>query len=165
MRSCLPMTRRDDVKCRLLRGLGEVRFEKGVFKYLQGEISAYFAGACVNFSEDTPIVINCESLFAQRVLRACRDISYGNTMSYGEVARRTGAAGGGRAVGGVLAKNPLPLIIPCHRVTCANGRLGGFSPVRDGQAHAAGGIRLKKRMLELENVEPRVFSLKTHFLR
>lgn len=53
-----------------------------------------------------------------------------------------GKAGAGRAVGGVLAKNPLPLIIPCHRVICANGRLGGFS--------AAGGISYKRRLLGLE---------------
>lgn len=150
LRSCLPMARRDDVKCRLLRGLDEVRFEKEFFRILQGQISAYFAGVCVSFGRDIPLVLACPersrrdgfSPFARRILRVCRDISYGKTMSYGEAARRAGAAGGGRAAGQVLAKNPLPLIIPCHRVIYANGGLGGFN--------AAGGVRYKKRMLELE---------------
>jgi len=142
VRACLPTARQDDVKCRLVQGLGEVRFEKEFFRILQGKISAYFEGVCVNFGRDIPIVLDGFSPFAERILRACRDISYGKTMSYGEVARRAGVAGGGRAVGGVLAKNPLPLIIPCHRVICANGELGGFS--------AAGGVRYKKRLLGLE---------------
>jgi methylated-DNA-[protein]-cysteine S-methyltransferase len=53
-----------------------------------------------------------------------------------------GKPGAARAVGGALARNPLPLIIPCHRVVCANGKIGGFS--------APGGVNLKKKMLKLE---------------
>jgi len=144
------MTRRGDVKCRLLRGLGDVRFENGVFRDLQGEISAYFDGVYINFGRDIPVALACPersrrdgfSAFGRGVLMVCRDITYGNRKSYGEVAEMIGKAGAGRAVGGVLAKNPLPLIIPCHRVICANGRLGGFS--------AAGGISYKRRLLGLE---------------
>jgi len=81
-------------------------------------------------------------LFTRRVLTACRSIEFGRTVSYGRLAEMAGKPGSARAVGGVLAQNPLPLIIPCHRVICANGSLGGFS--------AMGGVRLKKRLLELE---------------
>jgi len=87
-------------------------------------------------------VLDGLGLFARRVLTACRDIRFGQTVSYGRLAEMAGKAGSARAVGGALAKNPLPLIIPCHRVTYANGKMGGFS--------ATGGVKLKKRMLKLE---------------
>jgi O-6-methylguanine DNA methyltransferase len=58
------------------------------------------------------------------------------------LAERVGRGGAGRAAGGALARNPLPLIIPCHRVICANGKLGGFS--------GAGGVRVKRKMLDFE---------------
>ncbi len=142
LRTCLPMTGRNDVKCRLLKGLEEVKFEKGIFRDLQGQISAYFDGSYINFDRDIPVALDGFSAFGRGVLNVCRNITYGKTMSYGEVADRIGKAGAGRAVGRVLAKNPLPLIIPCHRVICAGGGLGGFS--------AAGGISYKRRLLELE---------------
>ena len=142
MRSCLPCGKRDDVKYRLLKGLGGGEFESGVFKGLQGRISADFEGGYVNFNKDIPIVLDGFRPFGRRVLRACRNVSYAKTISYGGLAERIGRAGASRAVGNVLARNPLPLIIPCHRVICADGRFGGFS--------AAGGLKLKKRLLELE---------------
>ena len=82
------------------------------------------------------------SIFAREVLTACRDIRYGRTISYGILAEKTGRVAAGRAVGGALAKNPLPLIIPCHRVTCKSGNIGGFS--------APGGAGMKENMLKLE---------------
>jgi O-6-methylguanine DNA methyltransferase len=82
------------------------------------------------------------SLFAGRVLTACGDIKFGQTISYGRLAKKIGRAGAARAVGGALAKNRLPLIIPCHRVIRSDGKIGGFS--------AAGGTTIKKGMLELE---------------
>ena len=75
-------------------------------------------------------------------MTACRDIRFGQTVSYGRLAEMAGKPGAARAVGRALAKNPLPLIIPCHRVICANGKIGGFS--------APGGVTLKKRLLQLE---------------
>lgn len=142
LRSCLPYGKQEDVKCRLLKDLGGAKFDSGVFKDLQGEIRAYFEGTCVNFGRDIPIVLDGFGPFARRVLWACRNVRYGKTISYGGLAERIGRAGAARAVGNILAKNPLPLIIPCHRVTCANGKPGGFS--------VAGGLKLKKRLLELE---------------
>jgi methylated-DNA-[protein]-cysteine S-methyltransferase len=142
LRSCLPMAGRDSVKYRLLKGLGGGEFERGLFRDLQGEISLYFEGGCVNFNKDIAVALEGFGPFARRVLRACRDVRYAETMSYGRLAKKAGKAGAARAVGNVLARNPVPLITACHRVICADGSLGGFS--------AAGGLKLKKRLLALE---------------
>ena len=77
-----------------------------------------------------------------KVLRACREIPYARTESYRRVAERIGRPDAARAVAAALAKNPVPLVIPCHRVTYSDGRAGGFS--------APGGVRLKQRMLATE---------------
>ena len=80
--------------------------------------------------------------FRRAVYRATREIPAGATRSYGEVARAIGRPDGARDVGSALARNPLPIIVPCHRVVAANGALTGFS--------APGGLDTKRRMLELE---------------
>ncbi|HUU23705.1 MAG TPA: methylated-DNA--[protein]-cysteine S-methyltransferase [Phycisphaerae bacterium] len=102
---------------------------------------AYFNGRETLFAEvacDLP----GEGTFHGKVLRACREIPYGQTSSYGELARRIGRPDAARAVAAALGKNPLPLVVPCHRVLYSDGRLGGFS--------AAGGVELKRRMLASE---------------
>ena len=80
--------------------------------------------------------------FRRAVYAATRDIPAGTTRSYGEVARAIGRPDGARDVGTALARNPFPIIVPCHRVVAANGALTGFS--------APGGLETKRRMLELE---------------
>ena len=65
--------------------------------------------------------------FTARVLAALRRIPHGDTITYGELARRMGVPRAARAVGSACGANPLPLFIPCHRVVAANGKLGGFS--------------------------------------
>jgi methylated-DNA-[protein]-cysteine S-methyltransferase len=80
--------------------------------------------------------------FRRAVYAATRDIAAGGTRSYGEVARAIGRPDGARDVGAALARNPFPIIVPCHRVIAANGALTGFS--------APGGLDTKRRMLELE---------------
>jgi methylated-DNA-[protein]-cysteine S-methyltransferase len=80
--------------------------------------------------------------FHQRVYRMARAIGPGKTVSYGEVATRLGAPGSARAVGQALGRNPFAVIVPCHRVLAARGRVGGFS--------ANGGVDTKLRMLALE---------------
>ncbi len=142
LRTCLPLAEYEKVKLRLLKGLANVRFKQGFFKALQEQITAYFESGYVNFDKDIPIITDGLSGFASSVLDACRGIRFGQTISYDRLAEMAGKSGAARAVGGALAKNPLPLIIPCHRVVCANGKVGGFS--------AAGGVTLKKRMLKLE---------------
>jgi methylated-DNA-[protein]-cysteine S-methyltransferase len=80
--------------------------------------------------------------FHRRVYAVARTIPCGHTLSYGEVARRLGDPGAARAVGQALGRNPFPVIVPCHRVLAAGGRMGGFS--------AAGGAATKRRMLAIE---------------
>jgi methylated-DNA-[protein]-cysteine S-methyltransferase len=78
--------------------------------------------------------------FGRRVLGELAKVRFGHTLSYGELARRAGSPGAARAVGGVMAKNPIPLVVPCHRVLAAGGKIGGFT----------GGLRLKRALLDLE---------------
>ena len=103
---------------------------------------AYFNAQQADFS---PLVCDLppESKFAGKVLRACREIPYGQTMSYSQIARAIKAEDAARAVAGALGRNPLPLVVPCHRVTYADGTAGGFS--------APGGVDLKVRMLKFES--------------
>jgi len=79
--------------------------------------------------------------FSARVLAVTSLLPIGGTASYGEVARQAGSPRGARAAGSALARNPLPIIIPCHRVVAANGKLGGFS----------GGLSRKKILLAIES--------------
>lgn len=80
------------------------------------------------------------TMFTKRVLKVVRAIPYGQTRSYSWIAGALRLPGGARAVGQALAKNPLPIVVPCHRVINSDGSLGGFS----------GGIELKKYLVELE---------------
>ncbi|MCP2321436.1 methylated-DNA-[protein]-cysteine S-methyltransferase [Nocardia amikacinitolerans] len=91
--------------------------------------------------------------FHRAVYTVTRAIDPGHTLSYGQVANRVGAPGGAQAVGQALGRNPIPLIIPCHRVLAADNALHGFS--------APGGISTKERLLEIERTpgfgEPTLF--------
>jgi methylated-DNA-[protein]-cysteine S-methyltransferase len=80
--------------------------------------------------------------FHQRVYDVTRAIPPGTTLTYGDVARRTGTPGAARAVGQALGRNPLPILVPCHRVLGAHGTMGGFS--------APGGLDTKRRLLAIE---------------
>lgn len=82
------------------------------------------------------------SEFTRQVYAACRKIPIGQTVSYQQLAASVGRPKASRAVGGAMSRNRLLLIIPCHRVIAANGRLTGFS--------APGGLRTKQRLLDLE---------------
>ncbi len=82
--------------------------------------------------------------FQRKVLRVTAAIPRGKTRSYGEVAARCGRPKAARAVGGALHRNPLPLFLPCHRVTASRGHLGGFSA----------GSAMKRRLLALERRRP-----------
>ncbi len=105
----------------------------------------YFEGSPETFT-DVRVDLSWKSDFQQRVLELTRRIGYGRTTTYAELARRAGKPRAARAVGQVMAGNPLPLVIPCHRVVGCDGRLGGFS--------APGGTVLKRRLLELEAAQP-----------
>jgi methylated-DNA-[protein]-cysteine S-methyltransferase len=85
-------------------------------------------------------------VFQQRVYEIARTIAPGATVTYGELAVRLGDPTLAREVGQALARNPFPIIVPCHRVLAAGGRLGGFS--------ATGGVATKRRLLEIEGAVP-----------
>jgi methylated-DNA-[protein]-cysteine S-methyltransferase len=124
-----------------------IEFDKTFFKTLQEQITAYFEGNCVNFSRDIPLALDGFSSFGISVLTTCRAIGFGQTITYGRLAKKSGRPNASRAVGSTLAKNPLPLLIPCHRVIRSDGKLGGFS--------APGGVSLKKRLLLHEKCSKR----------
>ena len=104
----------------------------------------YFEGKPAKFAVD--IDLSEVPTFQRMVLEACGRIPYGKTASYVDLARAVGNPGAARAVGGAMAHNPLPLVVPCHRVVRSDGSLGGFSSPR--------GIKDKKRLLHLENALP-----------
>lgn len=129
--------RRDDlVRCRDDAG------QPSGLSATQAAMVAYFAGQRVEF--DVSLDLTGLTDFRRKVLSACAKIPYGATITYGELADRVGSPGAARAVGGVMANNPVPLIVPCHRVLAASGKMGGFS--------AQGGVAVKARMLRLEGV-------------
>lgn len=89
-----------------------------------------------------PVVLDGLPPYTTRVLSILRDIPFGMSLSYKELAEITGTPQGARAVGNACSRNPCPLIIPCHRVLAAASGLGGFS----------GGIEIKKTLLAFEKI-------------
>ena len=104
-------------------------------------LQAYAEGEPEDF-RDVQVDLDGLSRFRRRVFEACRQIPYGETLSYAELAVRAGFPKAFRAVGNCLAANRVPLIIPCHRVVCSNGQIGRFS--------APGGGGMKQRLIQLE---------------
>jgi len=102
------------------------------------QLRAYFAGRLETF--DLPLVPEGTD-FQQKVWRKLCDIPYGETISYGTLARRIGNPKASRAVGLANGSNPIPVIIPCHRVIGSNGKLTGYG----------GGLPIKERLLALEH--------------
>lgn len=94
-----------------------------------------------------PVDLSTLPEFERYVLEETRRIPCGETRTYGEIAAALGAAGAARAVGRALGRNPVPIIIPCHRVLAASGRSGGFS--------APGGVTTKMKMLQIERARRR----------
>ena len=91
---------------------------------------------------DIALDLSAVAPFERRVYAIARAIPPGNTLTYGEVAARLGEPHAARAVGQALGANPIPILVPCHRVLAAGGKSGGFS--------APGGTRTKLRLLEIE---------------
>lgn len=101
-------------------------------------------GGNVQRYEDIPVDLDGLSDFTIRVLTMLRHIPPGKTVTYGEIAQALGKPNAARAVGQALARNPVPLVIPCHRVVGTSGYMGGFS--------APGGLETKRWLLRLEGV-------------
>ncbi|HEX6205457.1 MAG TPA: methylated-DNA--[protein]-cysteine S-methyltransferase [Solirubrobacterales bacterium] len=104
------------------------------------ELDLYFAGELDSF--DLPLDWQLSSGFRQRVLRAIDRIPYGQTRTYTEMARKAGNERAVRAAGSACGSNPIPLVVPCHRVLRTGGALGGYG----------GGLPMKQSLLELEGV-------------
>ena len=125
-------------------GLGpdaSVITQKGAVAELEKRLKRYMAGNVDDFL-DVAIANDHLSRFSSAVVEAARQIRYGQTRSYGELAALVGSPRAARAVGSVMAKNRTPLVVPCHRVVGSGGALGGFS--------AIDGICMKRRLLDLE---------------
>lgn len=141
-KTCLPMRDCQTAERNLLKDLPKARYDRDYFRSLQEQVTAYFEGVRVDFDLRIPIILEGLSPFARLVLAVCRQIGFAQVATYSELARKSGQPAAARAVGNVLARNPLPLIIPCHRVIRSDGKMGGFS--------GPGGKRTKARLLEHE---------------
>jgi len=107
-------------------------------------LQRYFSGESTDFT-GIPVQLEGMTPFRQKVLEVTRKLAFGEICSYGQMAVLCGSPSAARAVGGALASNPVPLIIPCHRVVASDGRLTGFS--------APGGESTKMALLKMEGVE------------
>ena len=130
-------------------GRGITRRAEAIALKAEREVREYLDGRRRTFT--VPVDLEGVPPFRRRVLRAALRIPYGRTVSYAELARRAGSPRGARAVGQAMATNPVPLVIPCHRVLATGGGLGGYG----------GGLDLKRYLLALEGVQLRNGTEKT----
>lgn len=146
-RLCLPQKSRESVERRLLRLDGVAPAGKADrpdwVERLIAAIRVYAEGEEVDFSA-VPVDLAGIDDFRLAIYDQARKLAFGETTTYGELAKRAGHAGLARETGAALGANPVPLVIPCHRILAAGGRIGGFS--------APGGSATKERMLGLEGV-------------
>jgi len=105
-------------------------------------IQSFLGGEAVDFELDILVLERC-SEFQRNVLELEAGIPRGWVSTYGRIAKKLGVPGGARAVGGALAGNPFPIVIPCHRAIRSDGGLGGFQ----------GGVEMKRALLEGEGIE------------
>ncbi len=105
------------------------------------QLDEYFRGERRAF--DFPVDWSGMGDYQREVLRACYAIPYGQVRTYGALARQTGSPKAARAVGNIMAANPIPIVIPCHRVIGSDGRLHGYG----------GGLDVKARLLRLEGAQ------------
>ena len=125
-----------------LRSLGGVienaTLSPSRFQDLARRLKDYLSGYEASFPDE--LDLSSATPFQRAVWQTARLIPYGETRSYSWLAENIGRPGAARAVGQALSKNPLPIIVPCHRVVASDGGLGGFS----------GGLEMKRRLLHLE---------------
>lgn len=138
--------------CRVSLPYSDAISDPDLFGLTSSELSERVANMLINYFkgnpqpfENVPLDMNVSGSFRSHVLELVRTISFGDIRSYAQIACMAGSPGAARAVGGAMAANPVPVIVPCHRVVAADGGLTGFS--------APGGLELKKYLLKLEGVE------------
>jgi O-6-methylguanine DNA methyltransferase len=144
LRTTLPISNYQKAKKYLLVGMFcRSREDKRLYPELQKYITYYYKGIYVDLRKlYFSISLPKSSSFICKVVKVCKRVPPGKTITYSQLAKKAGFPKAARAVGNILAKNQLPLIIPCHRVIRADGKIGNFS--------APGGAKMKKKMLEHE---------------
>ncbi|MBI4285882.1 MAG: methylated-DNA--[protein]-cysteine S-methyltransferase [Chloroflexi bacterium] len=118
--------------------IGTATWAPDLYRDLAERLKSYFSGHCVAFPDGFDL--SGTTGFQQSVWQVTCAIPFGETRSYGWVAAQIGRPKGMRAVGQALGSNPLPIVIPCHRVITGDGRLGGYG----------GGLEMKEHLLRLE---------------
>jgi methylated-DNA-[protein]-cysteine S-methyltransferase len=138
-RVCLPQSSEAAARELLINKLEPAILSENFFNDLPERLRQYFSGRRAAFPDRLDFF--GATPFQRRVWEAARLIPYGVTRSYQWLAGQTGRPGAARAAGNALGKNPLPIIVPCHRVIASDGGMGGFT----------GGIEMKKQLLNLES--------------
>ena len=134
----LPQRSAQEAHRLLGEGVNQASWSPHSFEGLMERFRIYFGGHKVTFPDE--LDLSPATPFQREVWEMTGLIPYGETRSYSWVAEQIGKPGAPRAVGQALGKNPLPIIIPCHRVVARDGKLGGFS----------GGVEMKRYLLSLE---------------
>ena len=151
-RTCLPVETPAIARRVLLEGLkttvDNLPYDSSLLPNAQAKVAAYFNGQNVDFTTGIAVDLGNMGNFDRTVLDACSKVGLGRTTTYGQLAKAIRCPLAARAVGNALARNPIPLIIPCHRVLRNDGGLGGFS--------AIGSTDLKKRLLDFEQITARI---------
>lgn len=119
----------------------EIINDRALYDNAVSLLKDYFSGSHVDLS-NIKVDLSVRTPFFRDICRATQSIPYGELRTYGQLAEMIGRKGAARAVGRVMAANPLPIIIPCHRVVASDGSLTGYS--------ASGGLETKKRLLVME---------------
>lgn len=122
---------------------------EALLKALTGAIERIITGEPVS-AADIPLDVADRPVFDRRVLLAVRDVPWGRTASYGEIARRVGTPRAARAVGGAVGRNPIALLVPCHRIIASDGTLGGYGG--EGPLDRADALERKRALLRREGV-------------
>ena len=138
LRTTLPHPSAQEIHQLLGDSINQACRSPRLFQDLIQRLKLYFGGHRVNFPDK--LDLSGATAFQRKVWETTRLIPYGETRSYAWVAEQIEKPRALRAVGQALGRNPLPIIVPCHRVVASNGKPGGFS----------GGIEVKKRLLYLE---------------
>ena len=141
-RILLPLLSYQEMEYNIMAAYPGAQYAPRMFDEVVDFFTGYFSGA------KTVAIARLDffgaSLFQKKVWRVVSTIPYGTVTTYGDIAREIGNPGAGRAVGCALSRNPFPIVVPCHRVICSDGRVGGFS--------ASQGVALKKKLLAHEGV-------------
>ena len=139
----LPEATAEGTRARMRRrwaGVAESAPPPGVQRAID-RVMALLGGEAVDLG-DIPLDLEVAPEFHRKVYEVARTIPPGRTMTYGEIAKKLGVPHESREVGQALGRNPIAIIVPCHRVLGADGKMGGFS--------ANGGVATKRRILEIE---------------